>query len=79
MKRLVLSILFILLLISPVYALGTLKVTVIPKNPTAGEEVKIIVTTAITNEPVTGAKVYIKSGVLGKTLIGETDLNGECL
>ena len=58
-------------------ALGMLKVTVVPKDPTAGEEVRIIVTTAITNEPVAGAKVYIKSDVLGKTLIGETDSNGE--
>jgi hypothetical protein len=75
--KIVLSILFVLLLLSPASALGMLKVTVIPKDLTAGEEVRIIVTTAITNEPVAGAKVYIKSDVLGKTLIGETDLNGE--
>ena len=43
----------------------------------AGEEVKITVTTAVTNEPVAGAKVYVKSDVLSKTLIGETDSNGE--
>jgi|GEM_PF-687961 len=77
MNRILLPILFVLLLLSPVSALGMLKVTVIPKDPTAGEEVRIIVTTAITNEPVAGAKVYIKSDVLGKTLIGETDSNGE--
>ena len=77
MSKIVLSILFVLLLLSPASALGMLKVTVIPKDPTAGEEVRIVVTTAITNEPVSGAKVYIKSDVLGKTLIGETDSNGE--
>jgi hypothetical protein len=77
MNRVLLPILFVLLLLSPVSALGMLKVTVIPKDPTAGEEVRIIVTTAVTNEPVAGAKIYIKSDVLGKTLIGETDSNGE--
>ncbi len=70
-------ILLTLLLLFPASALGILKVTVIPKDPTAGEEVRILVTTAVTNEPVAGAKVYIKSDVLGKTLIGETDSNGE--
>jgi len=77
MNRAVLSILFVLMLLSPASALGMLKVQVIPKDPAAGEEVKIIVTTAIKNEPVAGAKIYIKSDVLGKTLIGETDSNGE--
>ncbi len=43
-----------------------LEVSFIPKNPTTGEEVRIIVTTGVTNEPVAGAKVYIKSDVLGK-------------
>ena len=76
-SRIVISILFVLLLLFPVSALGILKVTVIPKDPIAGEEVRIIVTTAVTNEPVAGAKVYIKSDILEKTLIGETDLNGE--
>jgi len=54
-----------------------LKLTVIPKDPVAGEDVKIIVTTAVTKEPVAGAKVYVKSDVLSKTLIGETNSNGE--
>jgi len=39
--------------------------------------VRIIVTTAVTKEPVAGAKVYVKSDVLSKTLIGETNSNGE--
>lgn len=73
----VLSILFVLLLLSPVSALGVLEVQVIPKDPTAGKEVRIVVTAAVTNEPIAGAKIYIKSDVLGKTLIGETDSNGE--
>jgi len=76
-SKIVLSILLVLLFLSPASALGMLKVTVIPKDPTVGEEVRIVVTTAVTNEPVAGAKVYIKSDVLGKTLIGETDSIGE--
>ncbi|RLI85472.1 MAG: hypothetical protein DRO98_06890, partial [Archaeoglobales archaeon] len=52
-------------------------VQVISEDLTAGKEVRIVVTTAITNEPVAGAEIYIKSDVLGKTLIGETDSNGE--
>jgi hypothetical protein len=77
MGKILLSFVFVLLLVSPVNALGALKVQVIPKNPIAGKEVRILVTTSVTNEPVAGAKVYIKSDVLGKTLIGETDSNGE--
>lgn len=64
-------------LLFPANALGMLKVTVMPKEPTAGEEVKILVTTALTNEPVAGVKVYIMSDILAKTLVGETDSNGE--
>ena len=70
-------LLLILLLPLPAGALGVLKLTVIPKDPVAGEEVRIIVTTAVTKEPVAGARVYVKSDVLDKTLIGETDSNGE--
>jgi PGF-pre-PGF domain-containing protein/PGF-CTERM protein len=76
-SRIVLPILLVLMLTLPAGASGVLKVTVIPKEPVAGEEVKIIVTTAVTKEPVAGAKVYVKSDFLGKTLIGETDSNGE--
>jgi len=75
--RIVLPILLVLLLPLPADALGMLKLTVIPKDPVAGEEVKITVKTAVTNEPVAGAKVYVKSDILSKTLIGETNSNGE--
>ena len=73
------ALLILIVLLSPVSALGVLKVTVVPKNPTAGEKVKIIVTTAMTNKPVAGAKVYVKSSGLGKILIGETNSNGELI
>ena len=75
--KMVVVLLTVILLQLPVSALGTLKVQVMPKDPVAGEEVRILVMTGITNKPVEGAKVYVKSDIIGKTLIGETDSNGE--
>jgi len=75
--KMVVVLLTVVLLLIPVSALGTLKVQVMPKDPVAGEEVRILVMTGITNKPVEGAKVYVKSDIIGKTLIGETDSNGE--
>ena len=57
---------------------STLKVNVYPSTVGVGKSVKIIVSTAITNTPVSNADVYVKSAAsLNWKYVGETDSNGQ--
>lgn len=57
---------------------GTLKVNVYPSTVGVGKSVKIIVSTVVTNIPVSNADVYVKSAAsLNWKYIGETDSNGQ--
>ena len=71
---------------------GKLKLQVIPSTPKVGEEVRFIVTTYLTNNPVSDAEIWVAKvgaeetveaviqalteGKVGK-LVGYTDQNGE--
>jgi len=57
-----------------------LSVNAYPRISNVGQEVTIVVSTSLTHNPVEGAQVYIKKGLLGEwVLIGYTNSNGEIM